>query len=351
MMIANGHYRTIVVDDEPHIRGIVAHWLTGAGYDCTTAGDADEAWDMLVDGGADLVISDILMPGKSGMELLALVKERLPDTAVIMATAVGDRNTGIRALELGAYGYLIKPFDQNEMLINVAGALERRRLAIIGREYEHELEEQVRVRTAELHQREEAVMLHLLSAAELRDDETGAHVRRIGLLAAALAQALGWDARIAEDLRLAAPMHDVGKIGIPDLVLRKPGPLDPHESDAMQTHAILGGRILHDPEVPFLRLAADIARSHHEKWDGTGYPNGLAAEAIPAAGRLVAVVDVYDALTHDRVYRPAMSEDKALALMREGRGTHFDPEVFDRFVDCLPQLRAIAEEIPETQTN
>jgi putative two-component system response regulator len=265
-----------------------------------------------------------------------------------MATAVGDRDTAIRALELGAYAYLIKPFDQNEMLINVAGALERRRLTLISREYEHELEEQVRARTAELRQREEAIVLHLLSAAELRDDETGAHVRRVGLSAAALAEALGWDARAAEDLRLAAPMHDVGKIGIPDAILRKPGPLDPHESDTMQTHAILGARILHDPEVPFLRLAAETARSHHEKWDGTGYPSGLAGEAIPAPGRLVAAVDVYDALTHDRVYRPAMSEDRALALMREGRETHLDPQVFDCFMDCLPELRAIRDRVPET---
>jgi putative two-component system response regulator len=341
--------RVLVVDDEPQIHDLLVHWLTGAGYACDVAKDAETALNALRGGSYTLLITDIAMPGRSGMELLTVVREELPHLAVIMVTAVDDREMAIEALTLGAYGYIIKPFDKNEILINVAGALERRRLMLIAREHERDLEDQVRARTVELREREEAITFHLLSAAELRDDETGAHVRRIGLYSATLAKRLGWDPLAADDLRLAAPMHDIGKIGIPDTILRKPGPLTPDELAIMRTHAAIGARVLDNANVELLRLAAETARSHHERWDGGGYPEGLAGSAIPRTGRLVAIVDVFDALTHDRAYRPALSEDEALALMRAERGGHFDPEMLDCFMDCLPELRAIRDQVPETR--
>ncbi len=337
----------LIADDEAHIRRLLAHWLEEAGYCCTTASDGAAALEAVQRGAFSLLVSDLTMPELDGMELLRAVREQSPDLAVLMVTAVDDRETAIRALELGAYGYVTKPFSENEILINVTNAVERRRLMLTARAHERDLEEQVRARTAELRRREEAIALHLLSAAELRDDETGGHVRRIGLLSAALAEALGLDTASADDLRLTAPMHDIGKIGIPDHILRKPGPLDVPEVQVMRTHTSIGADVLHDPEVPLLRLAAEVARTHHERWDGNGYPEALEGEAIPLPGRLVSIVDVYDALTHDRCYRPALPEAEALKVIAEGRGTHFDPDVHDCFMECLPDFRQISQELPE----
>jgi putative two-component system response regulator len=351
MLGAEHAHRVLITDDEAHVAGILARWLSDAGYQCETANCADEAWRLLTGGDFSLLVSDINMPGRSGMELLQLVREEFPDLAVIMVTAVDDRQTAIRALELGAFGYTIKPFDQNEILITAASALERRRLGLEARAYELYLEDEVRKRTSDLREREEAITLHLLSAAEMRDEETGAHVRRIGLYCAALAANLGWKASSADDLRVAAPMHDIGKIGVPDAVLRKPGPLDAHETETMRTHAQLGSQMLYNAKVPLLQLAADIARTHHERWDGTGYPRRIAGVEIPECGRLVALADVYDALVHDRVYRPALPEDEALGVMVRGRGTHFDPVVYDCFMDTLPRLRAIRAELPDPPTS
>ncbi|MBM3957040.1 MAG: response regulator [Gemmatimonadetes bacterium] len=341
--------RVLVVDDEPHVCTVLTHWLTEAGYACVSAASGDEALARLAENSCALLITDLRMPGRSGMDLLRAVRDAYPDLAALMVTAIDDRETAIEALRLGAFGYVVKPFDKNEILIAVANALERRRLLLADRQYAQDLEEQVRSRTVQLRDREQAIVMHLLSAAELRDDETGAHVRRIGLYSEALAERLGLGDALAEDLRLAAPMHDVGKIGIPDAVLRKPGPLSETESTVMRTHTTIGAQVLYNPDVELLRLAAEIARSHHERWDGSGYPEGLGGPDIPVAGRVVAVVDVYDALTHNRVYRPAMPEEETLSLMAQVRGTHFDPEVFDVFTECLPELREIRDGIPETR--
>jgi putative two-component system response regulator len=180
-----------------------------------------------------------------------------------------------------------------------------------------------------------------------RDDETGSHARRIGLYAATLAEDVGWKPEAVENIRLAAPMHDLGKIGIPDSVLQKPGPLTSDEFGLMQRHSEIGARILGGSGVPALKMAAQIAQSHHEKWDGSGYPAGLAGVAIPESARIVAIVDAYDALVHDRVYRPALTEEKAVLTMAEARGTHFDPGLLDRFIHLLPEMRRIREQVKE----
>lgn len=339
--------RVLVTDDELYIRELLRYWLTKAGYECETARDAQEALGCLESTPFDLLISDMRMPGRSGMELIETVRMRYPLLAIVVVTAIDERETAMAALRMGAYGYVIKPFHENEIVINVANALQRRALVLESQRYQKYLEEQVRARTVDLRLREEAIVVHLMSAAELRDDETGAHVRRIGKYVAILAEALHKEIDLLDDLRLAAPMHDIGKIGIPDRILRKPGPLNSHEAKIMQTHTVLGARILEDASVPLLKLAAEIARTHHERWDGLGYPAGLVGEAIPLGGRLVAIADTYDALVHDRVYRPALSENKALSLIRQERGRQFDPEICDCLIDCLPHLRAIREEIPE----
>jgi len=339
--------KVLVVDDEEHIRDILARWLTAEGYECDQVSSASDALQRLNGGGGeyDLLVSDITMPGMDGVELLEAVGERHPDLSVVMVTAVDDRQTAIRTLEAGAFGYVIKPFDRNEILINVANALERRRLVLSSREYERWLEEEVRARTGEVRRREEEIVQRLLSVAATRHEETGDHLRRIGLYAAALGEALEWPAQLVDDLRVAAPMHDVGKVGIPDQILLKPSSLTDDEFAVIKAHPQVGATILGGSDVPLLQMATDIALYHHEAWDGSGYPEGRAAEDIPPAARAVAVVDVYDALIHDRIYRPALPEDEALRIITQEMPHKFDPLMLECFVSLLPEFRAIRKEI------
>lgn len=209
------------------------------------------------------------------------------------------------------------------------------------------LEKKVLEQTADVRQAQEEVICRLVSAAQWSDEETGMHIRRTGLLSEALARAAGWFGDDLEAIRQAAPMHDVGKIGIPDAILQKPDSLTPAEFEVMKTHTRIGADILSGSKVPMLQMARDIALDHHERWDGAGYPRGLAGKAIPEAARIVAIVDVYDALTHDRVYRPAMPEAEALAEMRRGAGTHFDPSLLSLFFLHLSELRNIMKRNPD----
>ncbi len=337
--------RILIVDDEPYVREILSRWLEREGYQCSTAASADEACEQLGHGDFALLVSDIVMPGRSGIDLLAAVTQEFPGVAVVMATAVDDRKTAIQALEIGAYGYIVKPFERNEVVINVVNALERRRLVLASQQHEERLEDRVREQTEDIRQSREEILLRLLAAQEFRHDETGAHVRRIGLYAEALARTMARPDDDAETLRLAAPMHDVGKIGIPDAILQKPGKLDDDEWDVMKTHTTIGARILEGTGISLLNTAEQIAAAHHEKWDGSGYPSGLSADEIPEPARIVAVLDVYDALVNDRVYRPAVPEQDALAIMDRGRGTHFDAEIYGAFRAALSQLRAIRERL------
>lgn len=336
--------RILAVDDEAMLAVLVSRWMSNEGYPCETAASGEEALAMLEADDFDLMISDINMPGMSGLELLAKVTKRFPEMAVIMATGVDDRATAIRCLRLGAFGYVIKPLDEDELIINVVNALERRRLMLESNEYQRRLEEEVRRQTAGIRRREEEISLRLVAAGEYRDQDTGEHIRRIGLFAGAFATALGWDQAAADELRLAAPMHDVGKIGIPDNILLKPGRLTEPEFEIIKEHTRIGTELLAGSGIPLLRLAQEIALTHQEKWDGSGYPQGLKGTEIPECGRMVAIIDVYDALVHDRVYRGALSEEEALEIMKEGRGTHFDPDMFDVFLRVLPELRVIRQE-------
>ena len=337
--------RVLIVDDEPYIRELIQRCLEMEGYDCHTAAHAEAALAALDDDSYQLLVSDIHMPGMSGMELLATVRQRHPDLAVLMVTGVDDRKVGIQALRLGAYGYLIKPFDVNELAINAANALQRRQLTLLSQATQDRLEGEVRRRTAQIRGREEEIALRLVAAAEFRDADTGAHVRRIGLYAASLAQLLGWPAARIDDLRVAAMMHDIGKIGVPDSILLKPGPLLPEEFEIIKQHTVIGGRILERSEIALLEMAREIALSHHERWEGSGYPAGIGGERIPESARIVAVCDVYDALVHDRVYRRAIPEPQVLDMLRAQHGKHFDPRVLDAFLKEVTTFRAIREEV------
>ena len=343
--------RILVVDDEYFITEIVSCWLASEGHRCTMASGGEDALRLLSHESYDLVISDINMPGMTGIELFHKVRELHPDVAMILATAVDDRETAIQALHQGAYGYMIKPLDGDEVLIAAENALERRRLQLLSNDYHRKLEQEVRDRTEEIHQTREEISLLLVAASEFRDLDTGTHVRRIGLYAEALATALGWSPEAAEEMRLAAPMHDIGKIGVPDRILLKPGRLTDDEFEAIKEHVDIGARLLRSSDVPLLGRAREIAQSHHEKWDGSGYPQGRSGEEIPASARLVAIADVYDALTHDRVYRPALCEAEAIEIMQRGRGSHFDPMMFDVFLQLLPEIREIRQQITSVDSD
>jgi putative two-component system response regulator len=337
--------RILIVDDEPDVCVLISRWLTSEGYLCDTANDGQMAVPLLEQTEFDLVVSDIMMPGMSGISLLKVGRSLFPNTAFVMVTALDDRSTAVLALDLGAYGYVIKPFDRNEILISVVNALERRRLTLLSQEYERSLEKKVEDRTRQVRQREEEIVLRLISAVGHRHDETGSHIRRIGQYSTAMAKCLGWKSESVQDIQLAASMHDVGKIAIPDAILLKPGSLTQDEFEVIKTHTIIGAEILDGLDAPLLQMAREIALSHHEKWDGSGYPQGLVEDAIPESARIVSVVDMYDAMVNDRVYRPALPEGEAISLIKSGKGTHSDPRILDCFLDLLTEIRAIGEQI------
>ena len=285
------------------------------------------------------------MPGESGIDFTSEVLAQYPDTAVVMVTGMDDRRFAQVAIDLGAYGYILKPFKPNELIINVGNALRRRALEIENRGHRERLEQTVLERTSalrdtiaqletsdlELRRLREETIRRLSWAAEFRNQETGEHIVRMSLYCALLARLAGLDAERAEDIRIASPMHDVGKIGIPDRILLKPGRLTDDERKVMEAHTEMGHRILAGSDVELLDLAALMALTHHERIDGTGYPAGLAGDAIPIEGRITAVADVFDALTSDRVYRPAFQIDEAREMMEKERGTQFDAELLDLF--------------------
>lgn len=341
----------LIVDDEQAIRRLLKEWLSVEGYHCREAAGAAQALEELRNDAVSLVLLDINMPGKTGGELLPEIKASFPDTAVIMATAISDTGVAVSCMKNGAYDYVTKPFNMDDVLISVDRALERRRLELEVREYRQHLEQMVEQRTEELKQAINKIKLssldtiHRLShAAEYRDEDTGAHIKRVGQCSARLARQLGSGDTEVESILYAAPMHDVGKIGVPDRILLKPGKLDPDEWNIMKQHTTIGAQILQGSDAEFIRTAEAIALTHHEKWDGTGYPRGLKGSEIPVPGRIVAIVDVFDALTSERPYRKPFSREEALAIVKEGRGTHFDPEVADAFLAIEDEISSIREE-------
>ncbi len=301
----------------------------------------------LQDQEAHLLTLDITVPDRSGLEVLSQIKQRWPDTEVLVLTALEETATAVEAMTLGAYGYLLKPIESGELVLQAKKALERRDLLVERRQYTATLEAQIRQQMQAIRHAHEETILRLLSASRYRDEETGAHIKRTGLYCELFAEVLGWPAEQVQNIRLAAPMHDLGKIGIPDAILQKPGALTAEEFAVMKTHTAIGARMLEGSESAILQMAHEIAMAHHERWDGSGYPKGLAGMEIPESARILAIVDVYDALTHRRVYHEALPEDKAMEIMEEGRGRHFDPFLFSVFLSLLPEIRRIAQQNPD----
>lgn len=344
-MTHNMPINVLVVDDEAYVREVLSRWLRQEGYDVETAVDAGDALHALGRGAFQLVLLDVGLPGESGLDLLPRLREKFPDVAVMMVTAERNRAAAHQAMELGAQAYLTKPFNQDDVLINVDGALQKHRLM---RDAEVLQKAELGGRANQVRQREEEIALRLVAAAEYCDEDPSQHVRRVGMFSEALARALGWDSAAADDIRIAAAMHDIGKIGVPDGILLKARKLTDAEFEVVKLHTTIGAEMLAGSTIPLLQMAHDIALSHHENWDGSGYPQALRGKKIKESARIVAVADVFDSLTHVRAYRAAYTFEEALAIMRKECGTRFDPEVFDVFLEQIPVFQRIEAQVTET---
>ncbi|HWC14791.1 MAG TPA: HD domain-containing phosphohydrolase [Actinomycetota bacterium] len=349
------HDTLLIVEDEPVTRGVLADVLGGADYSCRTAADAHEARNILAAHDIQLVLTDINMPGESGLDLIRYVRARQPEVALLMVTGYDDAALAETALDVGAYGYVIKPFTANEILIAVANALRRRELEMGMRNQTARLEWMVQQRTSELttalqdlaraeeelRSSREDTIKRLAMAAEFRDFGTAEHVARMSRYCALLSELHGEPEEKCDLVRVASLMHDVGKIGVPEEVLFKKGSLTAEDWVLMRRHAELGHELLSGSGCDLLDTAATIALTHHERIDGAGYPQGLTGDEIPVEGRIAAVADVFDAVTSDRVYRDAFSVTEARALIEQSRGTHLDAEIVDLMMDAWPRVIAI----------
>ena len=286
--------RILIVDDEDFIRELLSRWFIDEGYQVELAASAEEALEALRPDPHELLILDITLPGMSGIELLEKVKrEHGDEVAAVMVTGMDDRTTAVRWLEMGAHSYVVKPIEQKDLSLNVAAALKGREQALIARDYQRFLEVEVRRRTEETRRREEEIALRLVAAAEHGEPGSQAHVRRIGMFSEVLARALGWEMQAIDDIRVAASMHDIGKIGVPNDLLQHSDTLSSSDLEVLRRHTEIGAEMLARSDTPLTQMAEKIARSHHEWWDGSGYPDGLAGERIPLAARIAAIADAY----------------------------------------------------------
>ena len=331
----------LIVDDEEMIRTMQAESLEEQGYVCLTAGGADEALLLAQRHPVDLALIDINMPGRSGVQLLREIKESSPDMAAIMVTAVDDVNTAMECLSLGASDYLLKPFHIERLELSVRNALERRRLLLENRAYQHRLEEKVQTQTAQIRetltQLREAYDITLTSLAralDTREKEVGFHSERVRRYTLVLAGTLAVPEPQLGEMARGALLHDIGKIGISDSILLKPGRLDEAEWTEMHRHPQLGYDIIAD--IGFLVDAAQIVLNHHERFAGGGYPRGLKGEEIPLGARIFAVIDTLDAMTSDRPYRMALPYKAVVEEVKRCSGTQFDPKVVDAFPHRFP---------------
>jgi len=326
--------RILIVDDESQNVRLLEKLLRRAGYeDIATATDPRSVRALHLQFEPDLILLDLHMPHMDGFEVMGQIVPELPiGTYLPILVLTGDTDPGYRerALSAGAKDFLTKPFEATEVILRIKNLLETRLLHQQLRRQNETLEVKVRERTRELAEAQVEILHRLAVAAEYRDDVTGQHAERVGVLAALLAEELELHPEQVKLIRRAGPLHDVGKIGIPDAILMKPGRLTSAEFEVMKTHTVIGGRILSGSRYPLLEVARTIALTHHERWDGCGYA-GMKEEQIPLVGRIVAVADVFDSLTHERPYKRAFSAAEAVQEILRERGQHFDPAIVDAF--------------------
>ncbi len=344
--------RIMIVDDQPANVLLLEKTLRSRGYQ-TLEGFTDprQAVARYAEARPDLLLLDLNMPHLDGFAVMEKLHELPVDLhpPVLVITAQHDLDSRLRALQAGARDFLTKPFDVLEALARISNLIEVHLLQKAMRDQNALLETKVLERTRELNETRLEVVRRLGRAAEYRDNETGFHIIRMSQFSARLAAAAGWNPAQVEKMLHASPMHDIGKIGIPDRILLKPGKLEGEEWETMMTHTTIGAEILSGHDSELMRLAAEIALSHHEKWDGSGYPRGLAGTDIPEAGRIVALCDVFDALTSERPYKKAWSIEDTVAHLRAQSGLHFDPAMVELFMDLLPEILTIRARHAEPQ--
>ena len=350
--------RILIVDDTSENLAILGELLSG--YRRNFALNGVDALAMLrAEAPPDLILLDLMMPGMDGFEVCRILKSdpKLRDIPVIFITAVDDSAAETKGFELGAVDYITKPFNAAVVKARVKTHLDLKAAKESLAQQNQILETQVAARTLELKEALEQVtqgsfetILRLARAAEFKDKCTGEHVVRMSKYAAVVASRLGLGGKEVELLLHAAPMHDIGKIGIPDSILLKPGKLEPDELKVMQQHAAIGGRILSGSDSPIIKLAEEVALTHHERWDGGGYPHNLKGTDIPLSGRIAAIADVFDALTTLRPYKRAFEVNEALELISKERGCHFDPNVTDSFLSVVDTILQIKARFADSQT-
>jgi len=329
--------KILIVDDEEAIREVVSTLLEAQGHQCYTVANGRLAQDFLKKNTVDLVLSDMVMPEMDGLSLVEWLRQTDSDLPIIMVTAMHDISTALEAIRRGAYDYILKPFEKDQLYLGVRRALERRRLILENRNYQRNLEELVEERTAQLkgtleqlEQSYDDTLEALGGALDLKDAETEGHCKRVTAFTIAIAKAMKVDPSHLPHIARAAFLHDIGKMAIPDAILRKPGPLTPEEREVMRTHCEIGFKMV--KRIPFLSEASDIVHSHQEFFDGSGYPRGLQGEEIPLGARIFAVADTLDAMISDRPYRRALSIETAREEIKRCSGTQFDPEVVAVFL-------------------
>ena len=343
----------LVVDDQPQNIELLEAHLVPQGYEIVKAVNGEEALGKLAGNQIDLILLDVMMPGMDGFEVTRRVrqddKNRL--LPIILVTALRETEDRVKGIEAGCDDFLSKPIDKMELLARVRSLLKVKAYNDLMSNYQKELESEVTRRTEELKHAFERIkaasldtIYRLSMASEYKDEDTGAHIKRMSRYCAAVARRMGLDESTIETILYAAPMHDLGKIGIPDLILVKPTKLVPVEWEIMKQHTVIGAKILKGSDAEFIRLGETIAQYHHEKWDGSGYPGGLKGIEIPIVGRIAAIADVFDALTCKRPYKEPFSVEKSLAIIREGRGSHFDPDVVDAFFAIQDEILSIKEQ-------
>lgn len=339
--ITKSSRHVMVVDDEEVIREVLKMIIESDGHTCSLASDGAMAVSMVAVAEPDVVVTDIDMPKLNGLELVKLIKRKYSSDVIIMTGNKPDLSYS-EYIEIGASDFVQKPITPSEMLTRINRVLKER----CYREENRFAHERLLAAHEELKTSYLDTIHRLVLAAEYKDEDTGDHIVRIGRFATLLAEKAGLPAREINDIGYSAPMHDIGKIGIPDQILLKPGKLTPEEFEVIKTHTIIGARILAQSKSPIIRYAQQIAISHHERWDGTGYPQGLKGARIPLSGRIVALADTFDALTSQRPYKPAYPLEVSLEIMRDGKGKHFDPDLLDLFMDNIDSIVGIQREVP-----
>ena len=344
--------KILIVDDEPANVELLEDILEEEGYTYfRSTTDSRKTIDMYEEIRPDLVLLDLNMPYLDGFQVMEQLKKLEQDSyaPILVLTAQSDRNTRLRALAAGARDFIGKPFDITEVTQRISNMLEIRLLHNQIKDQNRILELKVQDRTYELEETRREAILRLGRAAEYRDNETGMHVIRMSRLSARLAREIGLDERECQLILQASPMHDVGKIGIPDNILLKPGQLDDQEWQTMKLHPEIGAKILSGSRSELMQMAESIALTHQERWDGSGYPYKLKGEEIPLAGRIVAVADVFDALTSKRYYKDAFSVEESMKIIEENSGKDFEPRLVKAFKNALPEMIKIVNELTDTE--